>query len=613
MYKTIVAQIKQLGLVKPSSVQSTYPKCDCHHDHSDSNDHSCVTIISSLPIIITKPGRYKLCKDIKWNGEKACNTAITILSSDVEINLNHYAIFGDCKKCPKTFGIVVKKEKKVCDVCYTLENITIRNGRLSNMGVFAIYCTDVTGLTIKDLLLSNNGNCGAILDNGAGKSLSDDPHVSGGIYLENCREVVIRNVSIVDSDTPEFSTPIYCIRCIEIDVKNVNVENCEGRQVSYGLLFYLCTQLSSENIKINNIGSPTSILTAGYIDTDGKGGNTLTNVSVTNSTGIFFVAISSDVAPPGLLLGSMLGATSASTAAGPLSNLQVLGNSASRGFVAVSSFSSLVDGVVVSANKLELEAIVVEEIDRFIGVEVMASTISTLKNVNVHGNSFNTNFNGVLTTNDVESVTFSKKKLLGGMLGKGGSNRLPSAYYNILLSAISSNTYTPPPPPPVPPPRNPEVVAFATRRSVPRNVSSMLGAELPDGLSIIYKDCVATGNNGQECTSIGFDMGGHLYSNWSGCNSSGQDYGFLNDPATAEMFSGNNTISNNTMIANVVAGITDLSTTDKNSFHSNTAQFNGPTGFENFSIANPVPESIWDVNSAAVSLDNVENLSIVPA
>ena len=113
------------------------------------------TPVESLPFFISQPGSYYLTTNL--TGTTGAN-GITILSSDVTLDLNGFALTG----VPASFhGIVLGG---------VVTNIVVRNGTVRGWSALGIQGANARNSQFKDLALADNGGDG--ISAGAGNSIS---------------------------------------------------------------------------------------------------------------------------------------------------------------------------------------------------------------------------------------------------------------------------------------------------------------------------------------------------------------------------------------------------------------------------------------------------------
>ena len=282
MLPAIITYLSDNDLLIPRGVAAALP---CEQSCRDNSADEVIGYIPPQGLVISRPGNYSLANDIKWEG-KSGSVAIWITSSDVTLDGKGFAIYGDCKCVKDNFGIAVsvKNRKHHCDPCEVLENVTIKNIRLSNIGVYAIIVEDATSICLEKLTLTNNGGVSSIINSVLSSLLGDLSHTSGSIYVKDSRQVSIKKVNIADNLTPEVSAPIFLSNVVQYRVEDVNIDDCRSRDsADFGILSHGCTEQTVRDVNINGIGSFENTLTGGIVVYTELDTVSISKVNVTNS------------------------------------------------------------------------------------------------------------------------------------------------------------------------------------------------------------------------------------------------------------------------------------------------------------------------------------------
>ena len=103
------------------------------------------TIITSIPpggILIDRPGTYKFANDINWTPIGLLNIGITIIASDVTLDLSCH-----------TFRCLANNLLSIGIFAFNCNNINIKNGTVQNMGLISVGSLLVNNLNLCDLCI----------------------------------------------------------------------------------------------------------------------------------------------------------------------------------------------------------------------------------------------------------------------------------------------------------------------------------------------------------------------------------------------------------------------------------------------------------------------------
>ncbi len=113
-------------------------------------DSSAIASIPSAGIVIQSPGTYTLSGDIAWSPLDAQCSAITILSSDVTLDLAGFTLtVSGADKTQQISGIVAGSANDPA-----ITNVTIKNGTVANAPEQGILVANVGGLTISGITVT---------------------------------------------------------------------------------------------------------------------------------------------------------------------------------------------------------------------------------------------------------------------------------------------------------------------------------------------------------------------------------------------------------------------------------------------------------------------------
>ncbi|HET7815376.1 MAG TPA: right-handed parallel beta-helix repeat-containing protein [Candidatus Baltobacteraceae bacterium] len=111
---------------------------------------NAIDSIPSAGIVIQTPGTYTFSRDIRWTPNDAQCSAITILSSDVTLDLAGYTLTASA----------ANKEQQITGIAAgsaddpAITNVTIKNGAVANVPEHGILAANVGGLTISDFTVT---------------------------------------------------------------------------------------------------------------------------------------------------------------------------------------------------------------------------------------------------------------------------------------------------------------------------------------------------------------------------------------------------------------------------------------------------------------------------
>lgn len=223
--------------------------------------------------VISTPGRYCLIEDITWaptasGTPSAPVAAISILSSNVELNLNGYVLSGP-SNFTNNIGIKVGSENA------TISNVVILGGSAGSVQNFSlgIFADPVNNLLIQDLSALNNGAAGSITNNGL--------TFVGGIAVVgtnggpgSSQNVVLRRVNTsfnggVGGAIATYGTLLTFVNSALVENSQFN-QNTSPNNATYGLFLSRTNDVDVRDSQGNdNVGA---IAVAGFrIDESGGG------------------------------------------------------------------------------------------------------------------------------------------------------------------------------------------------------------------------------------------------------------------------------------------------------------------------------------------------------
>ncbi|MGE0076391.1 MAG: hypothetical protein AB7S48_00875 [Bacteroidales bacterium] len=209
-------------------------------------------VITAIPpegIIINSPGIYQFANDITWNSVNTDCTAITIVASNVVLDLCGYSLTANIQQNDK-FIVGIKVEDA--------SNITIQNGNLLHMGFYGICADTVNSLTIDSIVVD-----GISFNNTAVRCLTPC-----GIHINKSSNVVITGCSILNVNVT--SDAFAGIQILETNIGFVsqcvmnNFVNNDGSVQGFSYLF--CSKILTSNCDAGSFQSHFNgnILTPGH-------------------------------------------------------------------------------------------------------------------------------------------------------------------------------------------------------------------------------------------------------------------------------------------------------------------------------------------------------------
>lgn len=141
--------------------------------------------LGQMGVIINKPGRYCLSKDLSFCPKSDCAVAITIKANNVTLDLNGNTLKQVNDK-NSTIGIVI---------CENRHCVRVVNGTIENFGALGIYVRKgCSGIELENLNILDSGSRGCACDCSAKLAC-----VAGGIF--------------VDDNTVQKKIKKKCLRC----------------------------------------------------------------------------------------------------------------------------------------------------------------------------------------------------------------------------------------------------------------------------------------------------------------------------------------------------------------------------------------------------------------
>jgi len=152
----------------------------------------------STGTIIDEPGYYVLCDDIEYSGS---GDAITVRASHVTIDLNLHSITNSGSG---QTGILIDSTST------TRQNISIKNGTLSNFALYGIHVNSTSSPSAHDLLLKN---LVLVLDEQA------------GIFFNGTSSNKISNCIVANCIAVKCIDGLYLNHCEDIDIHSSKFNN----------------------------------------------------------------------------------------------------------------------------------------------------------------------------------------------------------------------------------------------------------------------------------------------------------------------------------------------------------------------------------------------------
>lgn len=194
-------------------------------------------VIKSIPpegMIITVPGTYRFHEDLKWSPTENA-TAISILASDVILDMEGHTLESTASGL-KTIGVSALQGS----------NIKIRNGKIQNMGLAGVQCTQCTNVRVENIEVKDLSYRDIIVYT-----------VPTGILCTQCYNVYIKNCQVKDLDVTTGSTAaIQMTETFGSVVRGCHVKNMLNRDgACTGIGHLLCADAKVESCKIDNLRS----------------------------------------------------------------------------------------------------------------------------------------------------------------------------------------------------------------------------------------------------------------------------------------------------------------------------------------------------------------------
>lgn len=192
-------------------------------------------VIDEIPaagIVIDQPGTYYFKKNLSWSpvGDGA---AITVLTNDVVIDLKGFTLKSSSTNF-KTTGISA----------LTGQNVTIKNGKIKNMGLAGIQCTFCANVSVKRIEVD-----GLNFENVV------DFVVPTGILASECLNVSIDKCTVKNIDVKTASCAgIQLTATLISKVTNCKIKNLLNRDgACSGIGHIFCDDLLIESCRVSGI------------------------------------------------------------------------------------------------------------------------------------------------------------------------------------------------------------------------------------------------------------------------------------------------------------------------------------------------------------------------
>lgn len=182
--------------------------------------------IPSAGIVIQSPGTYTFGGNISWSPNRAQCSAITILSSDVTLDLAGFTLTASAPdKTQQISGIVVGSASVPA-----ITNVSIKNGFVANVPEHGILAANVGYLTISDVTVT-----GVCMENLCTRLLTP-----AGIKVSGSTNVTISNCSVKNLNvTTDSSAGIMLLTTNPATVTNCSVSslvNNDGAVQGFGYI-----------------------------------------------------------------------------------------------------------------------------------------------------------------------------------------------------------------------------------------------------------------------------------------------------------------------------------------------------------------------------------------
>jgi hypothetical protein len=136
-----------------------------------------ITHIPAKGVVIKKPGKYSLGRNIDWTPGKTASSAITITASNVTLDFAGFTLTASVSdKSRQTAGVTVSGP---------LANVTIQNGTIANVTEYGILAKNVVGLNISSVTVT--GLCMNNLEVRNSTPTGFEVSLSDAIVITGCR------------------------------------------------------------------------------------------------------------------------------------------------------------------------------------------------------------------------------------------------------------------------------------------------------------------------------------------------------------------------------------------------------------------------------------------
>jgi hypothetical protein len=188
-----------------------------------------------------KAGIYKFANDINWQPTGIFNIGITIVASNVTIDLSQY-----------TFRCLANNTFSTGIFAFNCDNISIINGSIKNMGLIGVGGSNINTMKISNINLSELTLNNLLLP-GVGIAITNSTHI-------NIKCVRIKNIEI----TGLTLAAILLDNVVDSKIYNCTFYNLKNNSgVCSGLAQITCDKSSTKNLNINkletgNVDNPTA-------------------------------------------------------------------------------------------------------------------------------------------------------------------------------------------------------------------------------------------------------------------------------------------------------------------------------------------------------------------
>lgn len=181
-----------------------------------------IAAIPSGGLLIVAPGTYKLTADLVWAAAPQACAAITILSSDVTLDLGGHTLAATITDHSQYIaGLFVA----------AASSVTLTNGTLAGMGFYGVAATLTSNLTIKDITVN-----GLSFNNLTVRNLCP-----AGIHVDNSQGVWISGCSIQGLDVTSDSSAglqLYQVKTARVtDCSVSRLVNNDGSVQGFSYLY----------------------------------------------------------------------------------------------------------------------------------------------------------------------------------------------------------------------------------------------------------------------------------------------------------------------------------------------------------------------------------------